>query len=89
MHTKGDAGINCYYSIACGGVCMASFQICGGCCLDGEVSIQGSKNAALPILSACLLAPGVTKLYNCPRIADVYNMLKILENIRDDDFYVK
>ena len=60
---------------------MASFQICGGCCLDGEVSIQGSKNAALPILSACLLAPGVTKLYNCPRIADVYNMLKILENM--------
>ena len=58
---------------------MASFEIKGGSTISGEVRIQGSKNAALPILSACLLARGETKLYNCPRIKDVYNMIKILE----------
>ncbi len=58
---------------------MASFEIKGGRSLSGEIHIQGSKNAALPILSACLLARGVTKLYHCPHIKDVYNMIKILE----------
>lgn len=61
--------------------CMASFEICGGCSLNGEVRIQGSKNAALPMIAACLLARGETKLYNCPHITDVYNMIKILENM--------
>ena len=60
---------------------MASFQIRGGCSLNGEVRIQGSKNAALPMLAACLLSRGETKLYNCPHITDVYNMIKILENM--------
>ncbi len=60
---------------------MASLEIHGGNSLMGEIRVQGSKNAALPILSACLLARGVTKLYNCPKILDVYNMIKILENM--------
>ena len=60
---------------------MASLEIRGGNSLMGEVRVQGSKNAALPILSACLLARGETKLYNCPMILDVYNMIKILENM--------
>lgn len=60
---------------------MAAFAIQGGRSLSGEVHIQGSKNAALPILSACILARGVTKLYNCPHIRDVYNMIKILETM--------
>lgn len=58
---------------------MATFEIKGGNSLNGEIPIQGSKNAALPILSACLLARGETKLYNCPHIKDVYNMIEILE----------
>ncbi len=58
---------------------MACVCIQGGSPLNGEIHIQGSKNAALPMLAACLLARGETKLYNCPHIRDVYNMLKILE----------
>jgi len=54
-------------------------EIEGGRPLVGEVCIQGSKNAALPILSAALLNCGVTVLRNCPKIIDVMYMLEILK----------
>jgi len=60
---------------------LASFEICGGRSLQGDIKIQGSKNAVLPILAATVLNKGITKLYNCPEILDVYNMIKILESI--------
>lgn len=47
--------------------------------LDGEVKLQGSKNAVLPILSACVLNRGETILHGCPRISDVSSMLEALE----------
>ena len=46
--------------------------------LHGEVKIQGSKNAILPILSACVLNEGETVLWNCPKISDVNSMLEAL-----------
>ena len=46
--------------------------------LQGEVAIQGSKNAVLPILSACVLNEGETVLFNCPKIKDVDSMLEAL-----------
>ncbi len=46
--------------------------------LEGEVKIQGSKNAALPILSACVLNEGETILHGVPRIKDVSSMLEAL-----------
>lgn len=55
-------------------------EIEGGNPLCGEVRIQGSKNAALPILSAAVLNPGMTVLRNCPRIIDVFYMLEILKD---------
>ena len=58
---------------------MDYLEIEGGSPLCGEVRIQGSKNAALPILSAALLNPGITVLKNCPDISDVSAMLEILE----------
>lgn len=48
--------------------------------LNGEVKIQGSKNAVLPILSACVLNEGETILHNCPKIQDVISMLEVLES---------
>lgn len=42
--------------------------------LEGEVKVQGSKNAALPMMAAAVLHEGVTVLHNCPRIADVFEM---------------
>lgn len=50
---------------------MDYLDIEGGYPLRGEARIQGSKNAALPILSGALLHSGVTVLKNCPDITDV------------------
>ena len=47
--------------------------------LNGEVKVQGSKNAVLPILSACVLNEGETVLHGCPKIKDVFSMLEALE----------
>lgn len=58
---------------------MDYLEIEGGSPLCGEVRIQGSKNAVLPILSAALLSPGVTVIENCPDISDVSSMLEILK----------
>lgn len=60
---------------------MEYLEIEGSGPLRGEVRIQGSKNAALPILAAAVLYPGVTVLHNCPRISDVENMLAILKGL--------
>lgn len=48
--------------------------------LHGSVRVQGSKNAALPILASCLLIPGKSVIRNCPRITDVFYMLRLLEH---------
>lgn len=58
---------------------MDSIQICGQTVLRGEVSVQGSKNVTLPILAATILIPGVTVVHNCPDIADISHMIKLLE----------
>ena len=55
------------------------FVVRGGNELNGEITIQTSKNATLPIMSASLLANGVVTIQNCPEIADVQNMEKILK----------
>ncbi len=47
--------------------------------LHGSVRVQGSKNAALPILAACLLIHGKCVIRNCPVITDVSYMLRLLE----------
>ena len=60
---------------------MDCIQIQGGCPLRGEVRIQGSKNAVLPILAACVLVPGVTVLKNCPDISDVACMCQLLRHV--------
>lgn len=60
---------------------MSFIQIRGGAPFDGEVSIQGSKNAALPVMAACVLVPGVTTLTNCPDISDVACMCEILRHV--------
>lgn len=60
---------------------MDSIHIQGGMPLQGQVRIQGSKNAVLPILAATLLIPGESMLYNCPRIADVFHMITLLESL--------
>ena len=57
---------------------MKGIKVLGGVPLNGEVKIQGSKNAALPLMAAALLNKGTTILYDCPQIADVFVMEEIL-----------
>ena len=53
----------------------------GGCKLQGEISIQGSKNTVLPIMAASILNSGITVISNCPRISDVWDMIELLKDI--------
>jgi UDP-N-acetylglucosamine 1-carboxyvinyltransferase len=46
--------------------------------LRGEVEVSGSKNAALALMAAALLAPGESRLANVPRLRDVTAMLELL-----------
>jgi len=57
------------------------YTIQGGKKLNGSVKIEGSKNAVLPILAACIISGGRNVLYNCPDLRDVAVMLNILEII--------
>ena len=58
---------------------MMQYVITGGKKLEGEVSISGSKNAALPIIAATILNAGKTELYNVPNIKDTQITLEILK----------
>ncbi len=60
---------------------MTSFLISGGKPLEGQLAVQGSKNAALPIIAAAVLHRGVTVIRGCPDILDVRYMLEILRSI--------
>ncbi len=57
---------------------MDRFQIHGGKPLQGEISVSGAKNAALPILCASLLTAEPLVLSNVPRLRDVGTMKKLL-----------
>lgn len=58
---------------------MSSIKVIGGGRLKGETKIQGSKNAALPIIAATVLIKGVSILRNCPKILDVFHMINVLK----------
>jgi len=60
---------------------MAKFILQGGKKLKGEVSVQGAKNAATPILAASMLIQGNTILENIPHILDVEKTKHILERL--------
>lgn len=55
------------------------YQITGGVPLQGELTISGSKNAALPMIAAAVLVSGTTTLKNVPKLRDTQLMLEILE----------
>jgi len=57
------------------------FQISGGKRLRGTVEINGSKNAALPIMAASILCEGEVVLHNVPDLADVRTMEKLLNQL--------
>lgn len=60
---------------------MQEFVIEGGIPLKGTVIPSGNKNAALPLLAACLLTEEPVILHNIPQIRDVLAMRKLIENL--------
>lgn len=65
------------------------YQITGGIPLQGDVTIGGSKNAALPMLAGSVLVSGETVLKNVPRLSDVEIMLKILEFLGAETSFIE
>lgn len=59
---------------------MQKLIVDGGQCLCGELSLQGSKNSALPIMAATLLAEGECILSGCPKLTDIYSASRILNH---------
>ena len=60
---------------------LDEIYIVGGRPIGGQVRIQGSKNAALPMMAASLLHRGTSVLRGCPRISDVFCMEEILKSL--------
>ena len=60
---------------------MATLIVEGGHRLGGSVNVEGNKNAALPLLAACLLTDEPCTLSNVPRIGDVRVMADLLRGL--------
>ena len=73
---------------------MSVWRVQGGYPLEGSVTIQGAKNAVLPILAATILTGSETELTNCPQLRDVEASLNILRHLgckvsrREDTVYI-
>lgn len=61
-----------------------TFVIEGGHRLSGTITVEGNKNAALPLLAATLLSEETIELSNVPRIRDVGTMQKLLADLGAD-----
>lgn len=73
---------------------MDEIHVIGGNCLEGSITVQGSKNTVLPVMAASLLQRGICVLQGCPRISDVFYMEEILHILgaatwwEDHDLYL-
>lgn len=66
-----------------------TYRIRGGIPLRGDVTISGSKNAALPLIASSLLTDGETVLHNVPHLRDTQAMLEILEFLGVETSFVE
>lgn len=60
---------------------MEKLLIEGGARLEGEIQCSGSKNAALPILAACVLTDEPITLHRIPRVRDIRTMEKLMTHV--------
>ena len=60
---------------------MTTLVVHGGKPLNGRIRVSGNKNAALPIIAACLLTDEECVLENVPRIRDVEVMADLLRHL--------
>lgn len=63
------------------GSSMSHFEITGGVPLHGEVRCSGSKNAALPIMAAAILASEPVQIEAVPYLADVHTQARVLRHL--------
>ncbi len=63
---------------------MDKIIIEGGNPLKGTVNISGAKNAALPIIAACLLTGGWHRLKRIPQLRDIHTIKRIMSNLGTD-----
>ncbi len=66
---------------------MDRIRIRGGARLNGEIAISGAKNAALPLMAACLLTEEPLVLSNVPWLADVAFMAELLRSLGAETIY--
>ena len=57
---------------------MDRIRIRGGTPLKGSIRISGAKNAALPLMAACLLTEDTVMLANMPQVVDIATMASLL-----------
>ena len=60
---------------------MSSFIVEGGRSLQGSLTPLGAKNEALEVICATLLTPEVVTIHNVPDIADIRNLISLLEDL--------
>lgn len=60
---------------------MGRFVIDGGKRIDGQINVQGAKNAVLPILAATVLNGGSNVIHNCPKLRDVQKTVDVLAGL--------
>ncbi|MEX0806856.1 MAG: UDP-N-acetylglucosamine 1-carboxyvinyltransferase [Candidatus Binatia bacterium] len=60
---------------------MDKIVVQGGKRLTGEVTVSGSKNAALPVLISSLLTPEPCRYQRVPNLADIHTILKLLAGL--------
>ncbi len=75
------AGRSPRHTASSGSAPMDTFIIEGQAPLSGSITVEGNKNAALPLLAAILLTDDTVTLGNVPRIKDVHTMIAILEEL--------
>ena len=63
------------------GLIMDKLLIKGGTRLEGEITISGAKNAALPLMATALMAEEGMVLDNLPPLADIICMCELLDNL--------
>ncbi|MDD5134927.1 MAG: UDP-N-acetylglucosamine 1-carboxyvinyltransferase [Phycisphaerae bacterium] len=60
---------------------MDIFKITGPVRLEGEITVSGSKNSALPIMAATIMAAGKNTLHGVPQLSDIAVMCKLMEDM--------
>lgn len=60
---------------------MDQIQINGGRKLEGEVTISGAKNAALPLIASAILVEGTCEFFNVPHLMDIRSIKLLLEDL--------